>query len=435
MTLDLPDAPNPVTRPVETPSLFPEAIEETATAPESPTSEVQAESSAAAETQPGEESETQHDLPELELLDQLWTAYRAQLEASIEQQSAAIASEKARLEYERAQEKTEVRRQEVKSLLESFCERLAAIRDPQSAALVAQVQSSMQDQPGSETSEASGSSDTSGSIEVSDWHQWCKIPTSQIIDGIPGLGDKKATFLVDEFPTIGDLEAARVEADKSHRHFCKVLGKGFGEKTGDAILDAMQKLLKVVPTPGSKEPASATQEPTVPAPASKAVKKITDKKTESEATADVEPESTENVPIEDSEILSMDNESGELGELDEFDDGNVYEDVDGDDADDIYAESDDSGRDDSEPEDEIESSEDEESWADTFYAKILKDPKEAKTGWGDSDKKHSEAWTKGNKMQEEWPVSACPYDESTELDEAIEWVRGWTAAEMMAMDI
>lgn len=403
MTIDLPEAPN---KPVQ--AAAPEG-KTAQPAPEAaqPAAEVASETTAPTQTA---------DLPELDLIDQLWTAYRAQLDASLAQQSAAIAAENAKIAYEAATEKTEVRRSAVKEILDSFCQRLAEIRDPQSAAIVAAVQDAMQDeddQPAHQDGLAM------------DYTEWCKIPTAEVVAaGVPGLGEKKAATLVDSFPTLGDLESARTEASKQHKHFCKMLGKGFGEKTADAIESIMSDLLmapkhETKPTQATEAKPAATAEP--------------------EAEATTEPDVPDDKPAD--LVLDESESQDDSPAPGLFDGDDVYEDMDGDDSDDIYADV--SGGDvedeDADADDEhiaaLDDDEDEPTWADEFFAQLVGDQKEAKTGWGESDKTHSEAWSKGNKAQESWPVSACPYDEDTQLENAIEWVRGWTSSSMMSMDL
>lgn len=422
MTVDLPEAPNQSAIAVEPAAPAAEETPQTQSIETQPTGSTQTELPL-----DDNEPEAAPDSPELDLLDQLWTAYRSQLQASLAQQAAAIVAEKAKESYEAAKEKTEVQRAEVKSILESFCERLAAIRDPQSVAIIAQVQSAMEDDEEDQQADAPAVQE----VTSMDWTEWCKIPTQTICKDIPGLGVKKAERLIAEFPTLGDLEAARTEFSKQHKHFCKALGKGFGENTADAIETAMHDLLKIPknetkPTPSAEETAETPTQP------------------EASPAADGSPEL----------ILDTDYSQGlETA----HDAGEVYEDVDTDSVDDIYSDSlpDGTGDDDGEPvvaihdeqyedyddseeddsQDSDDENEDEPTWADSCHLALLKDPAETKSGWGDSDKQHSEAWTKGNAAQSAWPVSACPYDESSELGNAKDWVRGWTAAAMLTLDL
>lgn len=430
MTIDLPEAPNKRA-----------AAQANTTQPELPL----ADETPVAETLAAEHAAS--EVLELELIDQLWTAYRGQLEASLAQQSAAIAAENAKVAYEAAKEKTEVRRADVKTLLDSFCERLAAIRDPQSAAIIAQVKTAMQtDSQGDSQDEAGATEKTDSGVTSMDWNEWCKIPTETITKGIPGLGAKKAERLTTDFPTLGDLEAARTEFSKQHKHFCKALGKGFGETTADAIESAMHDLLRI-PKNATKPTSSAQAEAETPT------------RPQTNTAADTHQTSDDEQPAA---VLQLD----ETQPDEVFSDGEVYEDMDGESIDDIYSDSlPDSGPDDvsgdtlddgelvelddsnehediegidednSDSSDDEEFDDDETTWADSCFQSLLTDPTETKNGWGDSDKKHSEAWTKGNNAQADWPVSACPYDESTELKQATDWVRGWTAAAMLTMDI
>lgn len=414
MTIDLPDAPNPA-------ALV--TVEPTTTA--DPPTEPQPTTTATPEPTP-EAAACQ----EIELVEQLWTAYREQLGASIEQQTAAIELETAKQNYTAATEKTEVRRQAVKTLLDTFCERLAEIRDPSAAAIIAQVQSMAGDsaEPDSETVA------TTEKIQMMDYEQWKKIPTQVIIDaGIPGLGDKKADHLIDAFPTIGDLENARTEASRAHKHFSKLLGKGFGEKITDAIENAMSDILKFGdPRKSANDEvvetltafvAAVTDEPTAavePEPAHKAASTIISQYPPKEAKP---ADPTESDDAEDA--TDIDDEP--LSEA--FNDDEIYENLDdddgllpfGDDDDEVIAAEYDELADDLDDQDE-------ETWADAYHKVILADPVETKNGWGDSDRTHSPAWEAGNKAQANWPVNACPHEDSSELEKAKDWVRGWTAA-------
>jgi hypothetical protein len=393
MVLDLTDLPAPATAPATAPTIAPEAAEVT----------LQAEA-AATETPVAEQSA--EPAAEIELIEQLWLAYRAQLDASIEQSTAAITAENARLAYEAAQEKTEVRRAAVKELLDSFCERLAEIRDPGSAALIEQVKSTM--------SEPEVKPASKGQM---DYEQWKKLPTSVIVEiGVPGLGDKKAVQLVDAFPTLGNLEDARTESSKQHKHFCKVLGRGFGEKTADAIEEIMSGILMG----DIAIPSNEIQSETAKASPEKAIEPAA-QSTKSES----QPSEVSDETIGDENELSFEPDDQPLS--DAYDTDEIYEDLDGDE--------DEEDSDEEEALPYLDDDEDADSWPAVFHNELLTDPIETKSGWGDSDKTHSEAWSKGHKAQEDWPVSACPFDESDDLEQAKDWVRGWTAAAMLSMDL
>lgn len=409
MTLDLPPAVNPAALPNATTPETPVVV----SSPEAPQPETTQAETTQADAATATQADTVEVSAEIELIETLWGAYRAQLDASLEQQSAAIALENAKLAYEAATEKTEVRRQEVKSILDSFCERLAEIRDPASAAIIAQVKQSTEE---TAVDPASDGSPTA----MMHYEEWKKLSTQLIVDAkIPGLGEKKAEKLVEDFPTLGDLENARTEASQAHKHFCKSLFRGIGEKTADAIESAMSDIL-MHGLPNSsqvKEPAAAPAFEPEPQPAPE-----TQPATETVSDEVIDPgydDVIDGPKIEDPDASDDEDEGYN------FDDGEIYEDVSDEDADEDETAELDSDEDDS----------GEETWAEAFHRMLLDDPDETAKGWGDSDLNQSDAWKAGNKAQRDWPVDACPYDESDNLELAKDWVRGWTASEMLSLDI
>ena len=64
---------------------------------------------------------------------------------------------------------------------------------------------------------------------------WRSIPTSEILDGIKGMGDKKRDAILSLIPTMGDFEDLRGQASVAHKPFRSVLPKGVGQGMADEI--------------------------------------------------------------------------------------------------------------------------------------------------------------------------------------------------------
>jgi hypothetical protein len=64
---------------------------------------------------------------------------------------------------------------------------------------------------------------------------WRAIPTSEILDGIKGMGDKKRDSILSLIPTMGDFEDLRGQASIAHKPFRSVLPKGVGQGMADEI--------------------------------------------------------------------------------------------------------------------------------------------------------------------------------------------------------
>jgi hypothetical protein len=64
---------------------------------------------------------------------------------------------------------------------------------------------------------------------------WRAIPTSEILDGIKGMGDKKRDAILSLIPTMGDFEDLRGQASVAHKPFRSVLPKGVGQGMADEI--------------------------------------------------------------------------------------------------------------------------------------------------------------------------------------------------------
>lgn len=64
---------------------------------------------------------------------------------------------------------------------------------------------------------------------------WRAIPTSDLLDGIKGMGDKKRDAILSLIPTMGDFEDLRGQASIAHKPFRSVLPKGVGQGMADEI--------------------------------------------------------------------------------------------------------------------------------------------------------------------------------------------------------
>lgn len=68
---------------------------------------------------------------------------------------------------------------------------------------------------------------------------WRQIDTSTLLDGIKGMGAKKAELLTELAPTLGDLEDLRAEASVEHEPFHAKLPKGIGQDMADELEERM----------------------------------------------------------------------------------------------------------------------------------------------------------------------------------------------------
>lgn len=64
---------------------------------------------------------------------------------------------------------------------------------------------------------------------------WKQISTSEVLDGIEGMGTRKRSAIIDEFPTLGHLVAAQVEASTEFKPFKDKLPKGIGTEMASRI--------------------------------------------------------------------------------------------------------------------------------------------------------------------------------------------------------
>lgn len=382
MTIDLPEAPNPdasITK--AEPNVAKPAVVEP--------------------TVPGTTTVAQDatdTIPELELIDQLWTTYREQLSASLEQQAAAVELADFQKKYNAAVERTETKKEATKKLLDTFLERLAAIRDPQTAAVIEQIRESVQ---------------VDTSTGLMDYEEYRKLPTKCVTSQkIEGLGAGKIAKLLDAFPTIGDLVDAQTEASKANIPFGKKLGKGIGEETGNRIAEVMSLILERKISIG--EPAQVPKKVT---PSTRA-EELPGDDAEGDDFEDVE-DGSEGILGKPS-LAAEDFADDEDAESDDWenphdDDSIIYEDADQDES----APASTSG----------------ESWAQQYLDKIRRDPLEVQRTWGAAEKKRSKEWQEGHDAQEAFPIEACPYDERKDEAKAKEWVRGYCAADALAMDL
>lgn len=85
-----------------------------------------------------------------------------------------------------------------------------------------------------------------------DWGDgnWRTASTSDVLDGVKGLGKKKLESLCDIAPTIGDLEDLR---GTSHGVFKNVLPHGFGDKVASEIEDRLIEFIAKRSTPPASE--------------------------------------------------------------------------------------------------------------------------------------------------------------------------------------
>lgn len=99
-------------------------------------------------------------------------------------------------------------------------------------------------QPKSKIDEAVAAAGEPSAIVVDDPSAddtWKQVATSEIIDGIKGLGGKKAEAIISLAPTLGDLEELRAKASLVHKPFGSVLPRGIGGGMADEIEDRIEK--------------------------------------------------------------------------------------------------------------------------------------------------------------------------------------------------
>ncbi len=141
------------------------------------------------------------------------------------------------------------------SLLEALPARLLQIREGLDSETMPAVDAEPNRAP------APQSTDTNPAAPEPPDNAWRAVLTETITTGVVGLGVKKAQTLIDEFPTLGDLEDARARAASSHKHFADQLPKGIGKQSADELAERVMK----AQTQGDTRPAAEVVEPRTPA--------------------------------------------------------------------------------------------------------------------------------------------------------------------------
>ena len=72
-------------------------------------------------------------------------------------------------------------------------------------------------------------------VEVHITDDWESISTETVIKGVEGLGPSKLDKILSLYPTLGKLQAARIEASTDCKEFCDVLPKGCGRELASKI--------------------------------------------------------------------------------------------------------------------------------------------------------------------------------------------------------
>lgn len=103
---------------------------------------------------------------------------------------------------------------------------------------------------------------------------WRKIPTTEVLKDVKGLGKKKMEALVELYPTLGDLEDLRDQASRGFFQFNQKLPEGFGptvaDKIQEAIGDTMMRWMKESQTVEANPPPGSQPEEGQPEPESEA---------------------------------------------------------------------------------------------------------------------------------------------------------------------
>lgn len=89
--------------------------------------------------------------------------------------------------------------------------------------------------------------ETKSAIQVDDPNAdvtWKLIPITSIIEGIKGMGKKKADAIVELVPTLGDWEELRAQAGKAFKPLASVLPKGIGQSMADEIEERVYAAIK-----------------------------------------------------------------------------------------------------------------------------------------------------------------------------------------------
>jgi len=358
---------------------------------------------------------------ELTLLESLYQSYLRFLKASKDQAQAAKDLSAAQAAFDECQGETKGAKEAFEVILKSLPDELVRIRDPQSQAMIDSVREMQAVEQVASKTQGSSAGPNQAIATSESYEAWKALPTQRIVDiGVPGLGKKKVELLIEKFPTIGDLEAARADAAGRGIHWSKLLPKGFGRDVSDAIYDAMAK----IPMKSGTSKVGITSDGS---------QDYVDSDDSREPSLAVDPEPS---PPEVSDI--------------DPDDELQYEDLDSED-DDVNSEYDEvvvtfeqklvdrpkaadarlRDEDDSEPPGDSSIEITALEWIESLYNEITEDTAEQKKLWGlNQTGKNSTEWEKGRKAQEDgFEIADCPYGRDRE-QAARDWLRGWIAASM-----
>jgi hypothetical protein len=327
---------------------------------------------------------------EFALLDSLYQSYLRFLKASKDQSQAAKDLSAAQTAFDACQGETKGAKEAFEVILKSLPEELVKIRDPQARAMIESIRE-IQESPSHSPANPTLPECAKQAIAASDnYEAWRSLSTQKIVDlGVPGLGKKKAELLVEKFPTIGDLEASRVEAAESRVHWSKNLPKGFGLEVADAIYNAMAGLLREIESPDNTDSNRSIET----------------------------PDDSDYFPLE---VDDIDQEPPKEMDIDINDDEELeYEDF---------------GNDEGIPFDLVSNVNDGPTaleWIESLYNEITEDSRQQKRLWGlNQAGKNSVEWEKGKKAQEDgFEIADCPYSRDRE-QAARDWLCGWIAASM-----
>lgn len=236
---------------------------------------------------------------------------------------------------------------------------------------------------------------------------WRDVPTSSLIEGIPRLGEKKAEALVDELPTLGKLEGARVEASKENKHFATKLPKGIGNSIADELENRMLKAITDHATEPT-EPSSGWDKLTTVG------RTATSEASEPEPISQPGSNEGPTAPNENLQVDDVDRTETAVSDDTQTVSGAAadYEDVDPPEA---------AGDDESDSDDEQDT--------EAYIASINERVEQLNTGNEDDfarQLENSEPWEQGyDAGLDDLPASSCTYRESEERDD---WIRGWLMA-------
>lgn len=339
---------------------------------------------------------------EHELLDSLFESYMRYLKASREQAKATKAFREAEEALRLAKEETVGAREIFDQILESLPQELVRLRAPDLTDMAEAVASSEAQAVSSSPSTGSVASEPSSTdITDSQYQVWLDTPTTKVVEGIPRLGETKAEKLIEQFPTIRQLEEARATAQKTRKHFSAMLPAGCGKSIAEAIADKMQSMLRMPSGASSSESSDSDS--------------ATD--SDSDSTPMLDDHSDPGQANPDADIDSEPSPAN-------LDDELQYEDYEPDTSENTSA-SDST----SDPVDELGASSDllKNALLEQIYEELTGDEDQIFTNWGLSDQsaKKNADWKQGFKAHQD----DFDYTDCLETDPAIirEWMRGWIA--------